>query len=178
MADDGHADRPGAPEDTPDVTITDGSDHLDAVWFAAEAERITNEAGLDEMLALYHHDAVAEWIIDGAYQRHDGIDEIHPAATVMAEIWRKHRPRVRKTLQCCDSGTIVLTYEGGFRGRTNQFGTEIWTLRDGLVARHQMYVYLDVRPRDSLRAKLRVLLTDPRVTLSMLWRERKHPAKT
>ncbi|MBF6330615.1 nuclear transport factor 2 family protein [Nocardia transvalensis] len=156
------------------ASVVDDKGRLDASRFAVEAERMTNEASLGEWLALYHHDAVAEWIIDGVRRCYTGIDEIRPAATVMAGLWRVHGLQVRKTVQCANSGTVVLTYEGGFRGRTNQFGTEIWTFRDGLVSRHQLYGYLDVRRPDSVRARLRMLLIDPRTALSALWNERKH----
>ena len=60
-------------------------------------------------------------------------------AIAHAALWRQHRLRVRKTVECADDQTVVLTGKGGFRGRERQFGTETWTLRDGLVIRHQMY---------------------------------------
>ncbi|MBO2463603.1 nuclear transport factor 2 family protein [Actinomadura violacea] len=144
---------------------------LNAAFFAAEAERLTNDARLEEWLGLYHHDAVAEWVIDGAAERHQGIEAIRPAAAVLADVWRAHRLRVRKIPQCADADTVVLTWEGGFRGRANQIGAEIWTFRGDLVARHQMYGYLDVRPRSSLWARTRVLLTDPRTAVGVLARE-------
>lgn len=145
---------------------------LDAAAFAADAERITNIALLDEWLGLYHQDAVAEWIADGAYERHEGIDAIRRAATGMAATWSDQQLRVRKTVECADEQTIVLTWRGGFRGAERQFGTEIWTLRDGRVARHQMYAYLDVRPSSSLKARLRVLLSAPRVAISFARNQR------
>ncbi|MDL4817341.1 nuclear transport factor 2 family protein [Actinomadura opuntiae] len=154
---------------TPLARRTDGT--LDAAAFAAEAERMTNQALLEEWLALYHPDAVADWVVDGAAQRYAGIDAIRPAATVLAEVWRACRLRVRKIPQCADATTVVLTWEGGFRGRANQLGTEIWTFRGDRVARHQMYGYLDVRPRSSLWARTRVLLTDPRTAVGVLTRE-------
>ncbi|MFI5780606.1 nuclear transport factor 2 family protein [Nocardia sp. NPDC051570] len=149
---------------------------LDAAKFAAEAERMTNEVAVDEWEALYHHDAVAEWIFDGVRRSYAGIEEIRPALAVLAELWRNQPFRVRKTVQCADSDTIVLTYEGGFRGRTNQFGTEIWTLRDGLVVRHQMYCYVDVRGPESIWANVRMLLIQPRLALAALRSERRHRA--
>ena len=140
--------------------------------FAADAERITNNVLLDEWLAVYADDAVAEWIADGAHERHEGIDEIRTAATAMAGVWRDHRLQVRKTVQCADEDTVALTWTGGFRGGDRQFGTEIWTFRDGLVVRHQMYAYLDVRPSNSLVARLRVLATAPRLALSLVRHQR------
>ncbi len=146
---------------------TTTTETLDAAAFAADAERITNNVLLDEWLSLYHEDAVAEWIADGAYERHDGREAIVAAATAMAAVWREQQLRVTKTVECADAQTIVLSWKGGFRGAERQFGTEIWTLRDGLVVRHQMYAYLDVRPSSSLRARLRILLAAPRVALSL-----------
>jgi hypothetical protein len=146
---------------------------LDAAAFAADAERITNAVLLDEWLSLYADDAVAEWIADGAYERHEGIDAIRRAATAMAATWRERRLQVRKHVECADADTVVLTWTGGFDGNTRQFGTEIWTLRDGRVVRHQMYAYLDVRPATSLKARLRVLLSAPRVAVSHVRNQRR-----
>ena len=139
---------------------------LDAAAFAADAERITNNVLLDEWLSLYADDAVCEWIADGASERHEGIEAIRVAATAMAATWTQQRLRVRKTVECADADTIVLNWRGGFGGGERQFGTELWTLRDGRVARHQMYAYLDVRPSTSLRARLRLLLASPRVAVT------------
>ena len=147
------------------TTGTNGQAILDATQFAETAERITNQALTAEMLALYAPDAVVEWIIDGAYERHEGIDAIRPAATAMSDLWRARRLYVRKQSQCADADHVVLTYSGGFSGGKKLFGTEIWTLRDGLVVCHQMYAYLDVRPRTSLWAQIRVALMDPRTAL-------------
>jgi ketosteroid isomerase-like protein len=141
---------------------------LDAVAFAADAERITNDVLLEEWLGLYHDDAVVEWVADGAYERHEGIDAIRRAATAMAATWADQRLRVRKTVECADADTIVLTWRGGFRGAQRQFGTEIWTLRDGRVVRHQMYAYLDLRPSSSLKGRLRLLISAPRVAVSFV----------
>lgn len=118
----------------------------EATAFAADAERITNNALLDEWLSLYHDDAVADWITDGASVHHEGIDAIRRAATVLAEIWRHKSLRVHKTVECADSKTIVLSWNGGFRGRDSQIGIEIWTFRDGRVAHHRMHTFLEVRP--------------------------------
>jgi hypothetical protein len=146
---------------------------IDAHAFAADAERITNGARLDEWLAVYADDAVAEWIADGAYERHEGIDRIREAATAMAGVWRDHGLRVHKTVQCTDGETVALTWTGGFRDGDRQFGTEIWAFRDGLVVRHQMYAYLDVRPSTSLVARLRVLAIAPRLALSLVRHQRR-----
>jgi len=146
---------------------------VDAEAFAADAERITNAALLDEWLAVYADDAVCEWIADGAYERHEGIAAIRPAATAMAATWRARRLRVRKTVQCADADTIALTWSGGFDGAERQFGTEIWTLRDGLVVHHQMYAFLDVRPSNSLKAQLRILVNMPRLAISFARNQRR-----
>lgn len=154
------------------------SNALDAAGFAADAERITNSAALEEWLGVYAEDAVAEWIADGAYERHEGIDAIRRAATVMAAIWAKHRLRVRKHVECADETTIVLTWTGGFDGADRQFGTEIWTFRDGLVVRHQMYAYLDVRPSATLKARLRILMSAPRVAISFARKQARSAARS
>jgi hypothetical protein len=153
--------------------ITTTTTAVDAKAFAADAERITNNALLDEWMAVYANDAVAEWIADGASERHQGIAAIREAATAMAGVWRDHRLQVKKTVQCSDHNTIALTWTGGFDGADRQFGTEIWTFRDGLVIRHQMYAYLDVRPSTSLIARLRVLVTAPRLAISFAGHQRR-----
>lgn len=158
---------------TTTATATPPAPTVDAEAFAADAERITNNVLLDEWVAVYADDAVAEWIADGAYERHEGIAAIRKAATAMAGVWRDHRLHVRKTVQCADGKTIALTWTGGFDGGHRQFGTEIWTFRDGLVVRHQMYAYLDVRPSSSLVARLRVLATKPRLAVSLVRHQRR-----
>lgn len=155
------------------AAVIDGA-VIDGAAFAAQAERLTNEALVEEWLALYHPDAVAEWIIDGAYERHEGVDGIRPAATLMAQVWRTQRLRVRKHPRCATENCVVLTFDGAFRGRGNVLGTEIWAFRDGLVVHHQLHVYLDVRPRASLWARARVVLADPTTAISALRVEREH----
>lgn len=151
--------------------MTSGRDELkpalDPAAFAANAERITNAGLIDEWLPLYASDAVAEWIVDGARETHRGIYAISTAATELAHLWRTLGLHVRKTVECADSTTIVLTWTGGFGREHGQFGTEIWTFRDQLVTRHQMYAYLDVRPSTSPVAQIRLAATSPRVILAI-----------
>lgn len=157
------------------MTTNDHSGHqaLAATAFAANAERITNQVLTEEWLELYAPDAIAEWIVDGAYERHEGIEAVRAAVRDLASLWRKLGLHVRKTVECADHDTIVISWTGGFRGTDRQFGTEIWTLRQGLVIRHQMYAYLDVRPSTSLLARLRLAATSPRVALALL--AQRHP---
>lgn len=139
---------------------------VDAEALRTEAERCTNEQLLDEALDLYHPNAVAEWIFDGAAERHEGIDAIRKAMTVQMGVWRALRLRGQKTVECADANTVVLTWRGGFGGRQNQFATELFTLADGEVVRHQMYCYMDVRPVFSPLAMLRSTLLTPRAALA------------
>ena len=140
--------------------------------FAAEAERLTNGALIDEWLALYHPDALAEWIVDGCYERHDGIDAIRPAATLMADLWRREKLRVTKYLLCATDDTFVLSFDGTFEGRGSVGGSEVWSLHEGLVTHHRMYCYLDIRPRASWLAQARVMVANPRIATSILRLER------
>ncbi|MFF0613722.1 nuclear transport factor 2 family protein [Nocardia tengchongensis] len=145
----------------------------DASTFAADIERITNEGLLDELLALFAPDAVADWIMDGAHDHHRGIDAIRTATTELVAIGKALGLHVRKVVQCADRDTIVLTWTGGFGTSHRQFGTEIWTFRDGLVVHQQMYSYLDVRPSASPLAGLRLLAIAPKVVASLVkhrWR--------
>ncbi len=130
---------------------------VDGAAFAARAQQLTNLASAEGWLGLYHPDAVADWIVDGARERHERIDAIRPAAMLMAELWRRHRFRVRKHLRCATDECVVLT----FGGRGCVTGAEIWTFRDGLVVHHWLSVHLDARPRTSQWAQFRVLITAP-----------------
>jgi hypothetical protein len=145
---------------------------LDGPQFRDDCERITNGALISEWLGMYRADAVAEWATDGAYDRYEGIDAITVAVRVQERIWREQGLRVKKTLECADDDSVVLSWTGGFGGRSNQFGVEIWTLEDGLVVRHQMYLYLDLRPRRSAWAQIRVFLASPRIAMSLGRNER------
>lgn len=73
-----------------------------AIKFAESAERITNNALLDEWIALYHPEATAEWVFDGARDVHAGIAEISAAATELAHIWKKYGLTVRKRVECAE----------------------------------------------------------------------------
>ncbi|QZH69405.1 nuclear transport factor 2 family protein [Mycolicibacterium farcinogenes] len=148
------------------ATKTTSRPPINATQFAANVERITNEASFDEAIALFHDDAVTDWIIDGVREYHVGIDAIQRGFTVLTALWRQHHLQVQKRLECASADTIVLTWRGGFRNDHSQFGTEIWTFRDNLVIHHQMYGYLNVRPRTSLTAAARLFTVSPRIALS------------
>lgn len=139
-----------------------------AAEFLAAAQRIANEGLVDELLGMFADDAVAEWIMDGAADTYRGIEQIRPAATELFEVCHGLGLHVEKTLQCADDDTLVFTWIGGFNGGTRQFGTEIWTFRDGLIVRHQMYSYLDVRPSASPLAGLRLITTAPKVVAALV----------
>lgn len=136
--------------------------------FLADAQRITNEGLVDELLGKFADDAVAEWIMDGAADTYRGIDEIRAAAVELFEVCHAQHLHVEKTLECASADTLVFSWTGGFNGGTRQFGTEIWTFRDGLIVRHQMYSYLDVRPSASPLAGLRLLTTAPKVVAALV----------
>lgn len=157
-----------------DDATTDGA-VVDGAAFAARAQRLTNLASTEGWLGLYHPDAVADWIVDGARERHEGIDAIRPAATLMAELWRRHRFRVRKYPQCATDDCVVLTLDGTFGVRGCVTGAEIWTFRGGLVVHHWMSVHLDARPRTSRWAQFRVLITAPRIAVTALRLQYRHP---
>jgi hypothetical protein len=64
---------------------------------------------------------------------------------------------------------VVNSWTRGFDGRRNQRGVEIWNLRGALVSRHTMYTFLDVRPAESIRARMRATLgSELRVKLTLL----------
>lgn len=156
---------------------------LDAAAFAANAQRLTNAAGLgldcdaivEEWMSLYHDDAVVEWVVEGVCERHRGVAAIRPAARMMVDVWRDQRLHVEKTVECGDAETIVLSWTGGFRGRGGQVGIEIWTLRDGLVVHHRMHGYLGLHAATSWRGRLRILLASPRLAFSVQAHRRRVP---
>lgn len=140
----------------------------DARSFLADAERITNEGLVDELLARFADDAVAEWIMDGASDTYRGIGEIRSAAVELFTVCHSLGIQVNKRLECASEDTLVFSWTGGFNGRTGQFGTEIWTFRDGLIVRHQMYSFLDVRPSTSPIAALRIAANAPKVAAALV----------
>ena len=141
---------------------------MDALTFAANAERITNEGSVEEFMALLAPDAVADWIMDGAHDHHVGVEAIRQAALELFDVGHALNLSVRKVVECQGSDSIVLSWTGGFNGGSRQFGTEIWHFRDELVVRHQMYVYLDVRPSASPLAALRLAAASPAVVGRLL----------
>lgn len=146
----------------------------DPVAFVANAQRITNDAVVDDAVALFHPDCVAEWTFDGITSRYVGIDEIRRALTTTLGVFRDQQLAGRKVLVCSDERTIVNTWRGGFHGNDRQTGIEIWSFRDGLVIHHEMAVYLHATSRWSplgLLRQLRLFIATPRVVISQVRHE-------
>lgn len=115
--------------------------------FAAEAERITNNALAEEWVSLYHPSAVTEWIIDGQLFRCEGTAEIRQVAGMLAGAWRANNLQVSKTVECASDGTVVLSWTGEFAGHAGTMGTEIWTFAGGRAVYHRMYAFRRVSPQ-------------------------------
>jgi hypothetical protein len=130
---------------------------LDPRAWVNNNERITNDADRDAWLALYAPDAVFEAITDGGYDRLEGLPAIESAVGALIGVLAEHRLRVQKRFVSATQDTVVNTWSGGFAGRNRQFGTEIWTLRDALVVRHEQYTFLDVRPSSHFWSRVRAL---------------------
>jgi hypothetical protein len=142
---------------------------VDPQAWVANNERITHEGALEDWIALYTDDAVRESIVDGGVERNEGIDEITHAAQILVKVFVAHNIAIKKQLVSATEDVIVNTWTGGFDGHQNQRGVEIWKLRDGLVEHQQMYTFLDVRPMESLRARLRAMFGgELRVKLTLL----------
>jgi hypothetical protein len=142
---------------------------VDPAAWVANNQRITHDAALEEWLALYTEDAVLESIVDGGLERHEGIDEIRHAAGILVAVFAARHIRVDKQLVSGTQDAVVNSWTGGFDGRHNQRGVEIWELRGPLVRRHRMYTFLDVRPAESLRARMRAMVGgELRVKLTLL----------
>jgi hypothetical protein len=142
---------------------------LDPAGWVARNQRVTHEGALEEWLALYTEDAVLESIVDGGIERHEGIEEIAHAAGILVAVFAARNIEVDKQLVSGTETAVVNTWTGGFDGRHNQHGVEIWELRGPLVCRHRMYTFLDVRPAESLRARMRAMVGgELRVKLTLL----------
>jgi hypothetical protein len=142
---------------------------VDPQAWVANNQRITHEAALEEWLALYTEDAVLESIVDGGLERQDGIAEIRRAAGILVAVFQARAIEVDKQLVSGTDDAVVNSWTGGFDGRHNQRGVELWELRGPLVCRHRMYTFLDVRPAESLRARIRGMVGgELRVKLTLL----------
>jgi hypothetical protein len=142
---------------------------VDPAGWVAHNQRITHDATLEEWLALYTEDAVLESIVDGGLERHEGIGEIRHAAGILVAVFAAHDVGVEKQLVAGTEDAVVNSWTGGFDGRHNQRGVEIWELRGPLVCRHRMYTFLDVRPAESLRSRMRAMVGGQlRVKLTLL----------
>jgi hypothetical protein len=141
----------------------------DRLAWVANNQRITHDALLEEWLALYTEDAVLESIVDGGIERHEGIGEIRRAAGILVAVFAAHDIEVDKQLVSGTEDAVVNSWTGGFEGRHNQRGVEIWELRGPLVCHHRMYTFLDVRPAESPRARMRAMVGgELRVKLTLL----------
>lgn len=144
-------------------------------------ERISNEGDREGWIALYAPEVVFEAITDGSYERRAGLEQMRDVVHVMCTVLAKHRLRVQKRFIVGTPEVVVNGWIGGFGDRQRQHGVEIWTLRaqDGLVARHEMYTYCDVRPGTSLIGRLRVLFAgEARVKLALGAGERRARSKS
>ena len=140
----------------------------DADSFVQRAEEISNSTDVDAALAVYAPDAVLETITDGTVIVHRGIDEIRAGVKVMWSVARSRGLRISKQLVAATDDTIINTWDGQFaRGRTR--GAEIWRFDEsGRVCHQQMFNYLDVRPENSVRQRIRTLVLYPRTALAFL----------
>jgi hypothetical protein len=146
----------------------------DAAAFIADAERVTNTHALEEILAVYSAEPVLEMVTEGASARYDGRPAVRAAWTPLVDAFARERFAVRKTLIAATDGVIVNGWDGTTRRRTSMRGLEVWTFDDeALVARHLLHTFVDVRPADSWRARLRVLLASPGLGLSLAAAERR-----
>jgi hypothetical protein len=120
---------------------------------------------------------VLESIVDGGIERHEGSEEIAHAAGILVAAFAARHVEVEKQLVAGTESAVVNTWTGGFDGHHNQRGVEIWELRGPLVSHHRMYTFLDVRPAESLRARMRGLVGgELRAKLALL-RERLAPGE-
>ncbi|MGW0159501.1 nuclear transport factor 2 family protein [Mycobacterium sp. NPDC003323] len=140
----------------------------DAAAFVATAERLTNSHDAVGTAAVYAPDATLELVTDGAVELHRGVHEIAAAWSAVLGAGAKQGFTVRKSVVAADADTIVNRWEGTFGSHRRCRGIESWRFGDdGLVVEHRAETFLTVRSADELRAKLRLLLGAPRVTIAL-----------
>lgn len=145
----------------------------DPVAFVAEAQRLTNTHDFAGAAAVYAPDARLELVTDGAVEWHEGRDAIQQAWQVVLDAGRAQGFQVVKEVVTASADTVVNRWEGSFGGRGACRGIESWTFgAEGLVVEHRAETFLSVRPASSWRARLRLLVTSPRVALGFARAER------
>lgn len=146
----------------------------DPAAFIHAAERVTNAHSLDEILAVYAAEPVLEMVTEGASARHEGQAAVRAAWVPLVDAFAREGFAVHKTLISATDGVIVNAWTGGTRRSASMQGLEVWMFDDqALVSRHLMHTFVDVQPATSWRARLRVLLASPRLSLSLLGAERR-----
>lgn len=146
----------------------------DPAAFVAAAERGINERDLAATVAVYGRRARLESLTDGAWERHDGAEEIRKAWAGYLAAMASRGFWLEKTLTAAAGDTIVNHWVGGLGRRTDAHGIEYWRFDDdGRVREHRMYSFLNVRPSTSPLQRLRLTLTYPRTALSFLREQRK-----
>ena len=142
--------------------------------FVAAAERATNERDLEATVGVYAPTARLESLTDGAWERHQGIEEIKTAWKGYLAAMKSRGFWLEKTLTSAAGDTIVNQWVGGLGGRTDAQGIEYWRFDDeGRVREHRMYSFLNVKPSTSPLQRLRLTLAYPRTALTFLREQRR-----
>jgi hypothetical protein len=146
----------------------------DPAAFVAAAERGINDRDLDATLGVYAPAARLESLTDGAWERHDGVEEIRRAWQGYLGAMKARGFWLDKVLTSASGDTIVNQWTGGLGRRTDAHGIEYWRFDDeGRVREHRMYSFLNVKPSRSPLQRLRLTVTYPRTALAFLREQRK-----
>ena len=146
----------------------------DPARFVADAEQGINERDLRAAASVYAPNAVLDSITDGALERHVGADAIQRAWEGYLAAMKKRGFSLRKTLVSVGADTIVNEWKGTLGGRTDARGIELWRFDDkGRVIEHRMYSLLNVRPSESRRQRVRLVLNYPLSAMTFLREQRR-----
>jgi nuclear transport factor 2 (NTF2) superfamily protein len=147
----------------------------DPAAFVAAAERATNTADFEAAAALYAHDATLESITDGAYERYEGVAEIHRAWQMYMGALRSLNFQIQKRLLSAAGNTIINDWRGTIGRGTPVRGIECWRFDvDGKVKEHRLYGFLSVRPATSVRQQFRMLVAYPRTAMALKREQSRH----
>ena len=141
----------------------------DPAAFVAAAERAVNTRDVEAWCAAYAPGITLDATTDGAHEQHVGAAAARVAVTGYLAGMQATGFRLAKTLVVAGDGVLVNRWTSDFRGRRRGHGIETWHFdAAGLVDRHEMLTFFDVRPSQSVVARARLGLAYPRIALAFL----------
>jgi ketosteroid isomerase-like protein len=137
--------------------------------FVAATEQALNHRDMQATVAVYSPDAVMESEQDDLHDRFVGAEAIRAAWQRLFEEMTASGMEVSKTLESAQGATVLARYEARLADGRSGGGIETWRFDEaGLVVEHHLYGFVQARPPGGLRARLRLLMSFPRVGLALL----------